>query len=449
MLFRSAPVVSLGWHVLVEEPADEAFAPALAAATRNAVLLAFGLGIAVFSSLALARRMGRSLSALQGEVAKRTEELARANEAKSRLVAAAGHDLRQPLHALGLFAAQLSSKSLPADGRPLAHGIEASVRSLGEMLDSLLDLSRLEAGQLEARMIDFSLDAMFASLRRHFEPAAREKGLVLRVRAGGHVTRSDPALLERIAMNLLSNAIRYTSRGGVLLAARRRGDHLLLQVWDTGSGIAPSRQGEIFSEFVRLAEPGGRDSPGLGIGLAIVDRLSRLLNAPLRVRSCEDRGSVFTIELPLGDGALARVSPIRAPESLAGCTIAVVDDDPTSLSGMRGLLESWGCIVIAAASGDELLLSIDRRIPDVLISDLRLREESGDAVVRRLRAACDAPVPAFLVSGDTSNAAARVAAEAGLAILRKPVLPMKLRAMLTHAIAGGSVVSLESTAVSS
>lgn len=436
VLAAAAEIPTLGWHVLVEAPVEEALAPALASVKRAALLFALGVLLAIAAGAFAARRLVRPIQALEAEVAARSEALARANEAKSRLLAVASHDLRQPMHALGLFATQLVARPLPSEAKRLAEGIEASVCSLGEMLDSALDLSRLEAGTVRVQVCDFALDGLLDSLRRTFEPGARDKGLRLRVRPTRLAARTDPALAERIAMNLVSNAIRYTSRGGVLVAARPKAGRILLQVWDTGPGIPEERRSEIFSEFVRLPGHESRNVPGLGLGLAIVERLAHILGARLHLCSRAGRGSCFALELPAGEAAAAsRVASLAESRPFSGRKIAAIDDDRLALGALAGLLESWGCVVVTGASHDELLEKLRfHGPPDVLICDYRLRDGTGDAAIRRLREELG-DLEAILVSGDTSHQAADAAAGAGLPLYAKPLSPMKLRAILTHVLA--------------
>ncbi len=236
------------------------------------------------------------------EQARREAEAA--TQAKTRFFAAASHDLRQPLQALGLFTETLRQRNLDSGVKPLIDSVAASVNALDALFTELLDITRLDSGGLAPRPRDFAVDDILGRLRLHFEPLAFDKGLALRLRGGRHVAHADPLLVERILRNLTSNAIRYTQDGGVLVAARRRGDNLLLQVWDSGIGIHPSDQARVFDEFVQLGHGGSAAEsstrPGLGLGLAIVRRLAALLRAPLQMRSVPGRGTVFSLTLPRG-----------------------------------------------------------------------------------------------------------------------------------------------------
>ena len=249
----------------------------------------------------------QQVSALHAQLAEARQALEKAesaNLAKTRFLAAASHDLRQPLHALVLFAEALQSRPQAPEQQRLVDNIAAAVSSLDGLFSALLDLTRIDAGGLQARPCDFALDELWQRLRVHFEPVAFDKGLALRLRGGQHRVHADPVLVERIVRNLTANALRYTEDGGVLLAARRRGAHVLLQVWDSGLGIAAADQQRVFDEFVqvgeatRATEPGARR--GLGLGLAIVKRLAGLMGADIGLQSVPGRGSVFSLRLPLG-----------------------------------------------------------------------------------------------------------------------------------------------------
>ena len=232
-----------------------------------------------------------------------------ANRAKTQFFTAASHDLRQPLHAMGLFAEALRARTHEPEVAQLVNSINESVDALEGLFSELLDITRIDSGGVEVNPENFELAEIFRKVRLHFEPAAFEKGLALRIRGGQHVALADPLLVERIVRNLLSNAIRYTSDGSVLVSCRRRGDRLLLQVWDTGPGIGASERARIFEEFYQVPGTAAvtvEQKKGLGLGLAIVKRLAELMAAPLTLRSETGRGSVFTIELPLGSRAARR-----------------------------------------------------------------------------------------------------------------------------------------------
>ncbi len=484
VLAASAAIPTLGWTVFVEQPLAEALAPIYALIQRTGVLLLFGLLLSVAAGVVLARRMVTPIRALQSgaaqigagaldhrldirtgdelealgeqfnrmaaqlqesyadlerKIADRTRELELANQTKSRFFAAASHDLRQPMHALGLFIAQLRNHVRASATREIVGQAEASVAAMRNLLDGLLDISKLDAGVLTPHFEDFPINPLLQRMESSFGSAAREKGLTLRAVPSRLVVRSDSMLLERIVLNLVSNAIRYTARGGIVVGCRRRGGRARIEVWDSGMGIPADKQQDIFQEFFQLANPGHDRGKGLGLGLAIVERSARLLDHRIVLRSTPGKGSVFAIELPLGDAQAGDVStePVarRPGVSLDNRFVIVVDDEALVRDGMQGLLESWGCRVLSIASGDEALAALagEGRTPDAIICDYRLRdEENGIAVIQRLQAACAAAVPAVLISGDTAPERLREAKASGYRLLHKPVQPAKLRAVLSH-----------------
>ena len=275
---------------------------------------------------------------LFNEIQEKSQQLALANQAKSHFLAAASHDLRQPMHALSLFVGQLHASRTPAERAALVQRIEQSVGSLSTLLDQLLDLSKLEAGAVQAVREEFAIKDTLTAIETQFAPLARAKGIELRMRASRASLRSDPLLVQRVLMNLVANAIRYTDRGGVLVGCRRRGGRLRIAVWDTGCGIPDDRRDDVFREFVQLGGTGLRHSigldvalgRGLGLGLAIVARLADLLGTHIELFSRLGRGSMFAFELPLGTAAAARpqrpVVPLRVA-SLRGVFALVIDDD--------------------------------------------------------------------------------------------------------------------------
>ncbi|MCK6427481.1 response regulator [Betaproteobacteria bacterium PRO7] len=361
-----------------------------------------------------------------------------ANQAKSRLLAAASHDLRQPMHALALFVGQLRASRTAGERVALTQRIEQAVASLSELLDQLLDLSKLEAGAVQASQQDFALRDVLAAIETQFAPQAAAKRIELRLRATGAWLRSDPVLVQRILLNLVANAIRYTERGGVLIGCRQRGDRLRVEVWDTGCGIPEERRDDVFREFVRLDPGDHRRASGLGLGLAIVARLAELLGAKIELSSRVGRGSVFAFELPLGTVA-ARAQPAAARTAqLHGLFALVIDDDESARTGTRGLLERWGCVTLAAPSADAAIeqLAAHDRPPELIVCDYRL---AGDAdgldAIARIRAAAGEHVPAILVTADTSPATLRAAQAHGVPVLHKPVSPLKLRALIAQLVA--------------
>jgi CheY-like chemotaxis protein len=305
-----------------------------------------------------------------------------------------------------------------------------------KLLDALLDISKLDAGVLTPQVADFAINPLLARMETAFAAAAQAKGLRLRVLPTRLIVRSDPVLLERIVMNLVSNAVRYTERGGIVVGCRRRGGQARIEVWDSGVGIPADKRAEIFQEFYQLANPGRDRSKGLGLGLAIVERLARLLGHRIELASTPGQGSVFAIELPRGEArTVAGASQVPAGAIIAGAYVVVVDDEALVRDGMQGLLTGWGCHVMTAASGDEALarLAGHERIPDAIVSDYRLGDgETGVHVIERLRAESGMEIPAVLISGDTTPELLRAAKAGGYHLLHKPVPPAKLRAMLSY-----------------
>jgi len=373
------------------------------------------------------------------ELQDKTRQLEVASAYKSRFLAAASHDLRQPLHALNLFVGQLRSERSPTERGRLVERIHAALGAINQLFDALLDMSRLEAGMLEANLAEFPAERLLRQMETTFAAAAREKGLTLRVAATRAWIRSDFILLERILLNLASNAVRYTDRGGIVIGCRRRGNRLRLEIWDTGPGIPENQRENIFREFYRLPGADAGRRGGLGLGLAIVERLGQLLDHPVEVASVPGRGSRFSVSVPRAAkrrGPAEPVTSAAAPrDPVAGKLIVVIDDDALVLDSMRGVLGSWGCDVVAAASGAEALKLIGkiRRQPDAIVSDYRLGADgTGIEAIERLRDAIGRSVPAFLVSGDTSPERLRDARVGGYHLLHKPVPPPALRALLNR-----------------
>ena len=480
-LTAQAPIPALGWHVFVEQPLAEAFAPVYASALRAGTLLVAGVGLAVLGGLALARRMaapvralqvgasrigeGRlqervaiatgdeletlaeqfnrmaerlheSYSGLEQKIEDRTRQLAAANLAKSRFLAAASHDLRQPVHALVLYVAQLrEARSAEERGRLVAK-IESSSAVVADLIEALLDLSQLDAEAVTPQPAEFGVQTLLNRLEGDFSGAAQAKGLRLRVRPSPLRVATDPLLLERILMNFAANAVRYTYEGGVLIACRRRVDMARIEIWDTGIGIPRDQMKRIFEEFYRAHAHAGERARGLGLGLAIVDRLAGLLNLRIDVRSVEHRGSMFAVEVPLAATASGAAPAITEPKvhvRFEGAVALVVDDDADARDAAAGLLANWGWRVVAAAGGDDAIVGLSDQSLDVIISDYRLANgELGTQVIQRIRGACGTDVPAILVSGDVTVELREIARSAGLHLLHKPLQAAKLRALLQH-----------------
>jgi signal transduction histidine kinase/CheY-like chemotaxis protein len=377
-----------------------------------------------------------------------------ANRAKTQFFTAASHDLRQPLHAMGLFAEALRNKTHDEEVAQLVNSINESVDALEGLFSELLDITRIDSGHIEVQPQPFEVGDILRKLRLHFEPTAFEKGLALRLRGGRHVAHADPLLVERILRNLVSNAIRYTEDGSVLVSCRRRGDTLRLQVWDTGAGIPAHEQSRVFEEFYQV--PGSAQSgavqqrKGLGLGLAIVKRLADLMGAPLSLRSQTGRGTVFTLDLPVGQAPRAAQAAVSAKGPLAltleGRLIVVVEDEPAVRAGLEALLRGWGATLlsfdsVAASSAWAAQAGTDQQRPDLLIVDYRLENgRNGVDALNALRARFPA-VPAIVVTGSTMTGLEQEAQDKDFHLLIKPVVPNKLRAMIAFKISARSRVA--------
>ncbi|HEX5392161.1 MAG TPA: transporter substrate-binding domain-containing protein [Rhodocyclaceae bacterium] len=356
-------------------------------------------------------------------------EAERANAAKSRFLAAASHDLRQPLSALSLYVGILDSK-LPASEYLLAKAMKGCVDNLNEMLNNLLDLSKLDAGVVHPKISDFPLMAMMARLADSHGPEAEEKGLSLRCRSVDLVGRSDPVLFQRIVSNLVSNAIRYTEKGGVLIGCRRRGGKTWVEVWDTGVGIPSDKTEEIFEEFRQLNNEERDRTKGTGLGLAIVARTAALLGLKIRVHSHLDKGSVFAVELPLGK------NPTIAPPHTythRPLRIAVVEDNREVVAALTHVLSHLGHEVIAGNSREKLMQALGGKAPNIVISDYRLGGyDSGLDVIAHLRDTFAPTLPAILITGDTDPAIIRHMTAHQIVVKHKPLDLDALRARIAE-----------------
>jgi len=376
---------------------------------------------------------------LAAEAAQREAE--HANKAKSRFLAAASHDLRQPIHAQGLFLDVLSRTELTSHQRELLSSARAASEASGEMLNALLDFSRIEAGVIKQQIKPFLLQPLFNKIENEFARQADAKDLVFRLRETSLAVRSDPILLELILRNLVSNAITYTENGGVLIACRRRGNLAVLEVWDTGIGIEPEHQQEVFREFHQLGNPERDSRKGLGLGLAICDGLARTLGHKLTLVSIPRRGSVFRLALPIASMPL----PDRPDAAKNGATraldvrILVIDDDETVRAAMLHLLRNWGGECEAAESIEEALAIARASPPGVVISDYRLREQrTGAEAISALREYLGNNLPALLITGDTAPERLREAQASGIPLLHKPLSPSQLYHSLLEVLEGST-----------
>ena len=366
-----------------------------------------------------------------------------ANAAKTRFLAAASHDLRQPIHALGLLFATLADRVRDEHAAPVLKQIDGAVDAIDSMLNSLLDISKLDAGVVRPEFGAVDLAALLERIDNEHQPVATLTGNRLRVRPSNVVVQSDAAMLQRILINLVSNALRYTVNGRVLVGARKRGNTVRIEVYDNGPGIPSHAFEDIFLEFHQLGNPERDRRKGLGLGLAIVKRLADLLGHGVEVRSTVGRGSRFTITVPLSP--TSRRAPTYSAATAAigadlyGMRVLVLDDDVSVLDAMRSLLEGWGCDVITAATPEEAEagLASTARPPDMLIVDYRLRRHaSGIETIGRLHQVAGNRIPALVITGDTAPDRLREAQESGYPLLHKPVKPVQLRAVMRQLILG-------------
>jgi two-component system, sensor histidine kinase len=382
----------------------------------------------------------KQFEALVSQLMFRTQEAERANQAKTRFLAAASHDLRQPMHAIGLFVGTLRTKIHYPEVRQIVDKIQASVVAMEALFFDLLDISRLDAGSIVANVRSFSLTEMFDRVALEFGPQAQDKDIRFDVIRSTASVKSDPILLNRIVNNLVSNAIRYTREGRVLLGCRRTENGIRIEVRDTGIGIPEEHLDDIFQEFFQLQNPDRDRTKGLGLGLSIVQRHASLLDHPIRVSSTPGKGSCFSISLPIG---VAQQQPtvanakLSVPRELVGAFIVVVDDESDVREGMESLLSAWQCLVVTASSGFDAVKQLRRheRAPDLVICDFKLLNgETGLDAIRTLRQALQQIVPVVLITGDIEPARLREAANEGLTLLHKPVEPDKLQVAMIDAL---------------
>jgi len=400
-------------------------------------------------------RMAAALEESQRDLEQRvqvaTRELMAQKEAaeaavlvKSRFLAAASHDLRQPLHALTLLIAALRERIVEGEARRLVEHIDDSASALEGLLNALLDLSKLDAGVVTAHAECFPAQRTLDNLSRQFTPQAREKGLRLRIHGSTCWLQSDPILLERILNNLVSNALRYTDRGGILVGLRRTSGGVRFEVRDTGRGIPEAFRERIFEEYFQMENPERHRDKGLGLGLAIVARLARLLGSGVELESAPGRGSCFRFQVeschPSEQGVQREATAFVLP--LAGTLVAFIDDDEQILEAMMQVFEQWGMEMAGGSEVEQVCNELHElgRAPDLILSDYRLPGgRTGIDAVRVLREAFGETIPAALITGDTAPETIMAINASGLALLHKPLKPAKLRAFLSHLRAGGQV----------
>ncbi len=358
------------------------------------------------------------------------DDLENALTAKTRFLAAASHDLRQPVQALLCFAAVLESELRGHPSERVIGELQASLSGLTCLLESLLDVSKLDAGIVQPNLETIQLAPFLEQLAAEMRPSAEQKGLELRVRSLDAAVRSDPVLLGRILRNLVENAIRYTESGGILLGCRRRDGRIAIGVWDTGIGIADEQRRQIFEEFYQVGNTERDRRKGLGLGLAIVERLSRLLDHSVDVRSRLGRGSSFTITADLVEATPEPSAALEHIECKSG-TVLVIDDDFLVAKATATLMQAWGFEAVAATSIRQALAALPDPpscLPCLILADYRLREgETGLDAIERICRHCQRDIPSIIITGDTAPERLREVERSGLTMLHKPVDPNQLR----------------------
>jgi len=394
--------------------------------------LGFGIVVYVLFLIVLARNIRQQLhETLELRLDKETlvGELADTVKAKDQFLARASHDLRQPLHAMSLNIAALSMMVPEGKAAELTKRAGRSIESFSLFVNSMLDLSRLDAGDLKPRVEDLALGDLLAKIQHDFAEVAREKGLELRVVSSSAVVRSDPVMLERILMNLVSNAIRYTVTGKVLVGCRRKASKISIEVWDTGIGLSDEGKAVIFKEFSRLNEAEKMKQEGVGLGLSIVERMAKILNHQVTVESIEAVGSGFMIEMEAVDdidSASRKQRSLSNGDKPNNLTIAVIDNDPEVLKALVSLLEGWGHRPIAGNGLDDVLAQETK--PDLIIADYQLDNfDTGVEAIIGLRRKYGEALPAAIISGYMDSTRIAEAADIGAQILLKPLKPDELR----------------------
>lgn len=397
----------------------------IAVALTPAIILAFQVRFKAITSELLDLRF-KNVDLLE-DLQRQRDAAEAANLAKSKFLATASHDLRQPMHSLNLYLASTAAYPLSADVREMVQRMQQCARYMNEMFDSLLDIARLDAQVIAPRFEALSLQPLLLRLQSEFTPLASAKSLSLEFVSEPHLyVLSDAGMLERILRNLLANALSYTRLGGVQLVAKRRGSRVRVAVVDSGPGVPRALRGLIFEEFARAPEDGRPGSRGFGLGLAIARRLAQILSIRLQLRSSPFRGSSFSVSMPAAPFAQYQLgdSTDRAATSLSGLLVLVVDDDLEVLTAMTLLLTLQGCRVLAAGNTQEALHQVERmqQAPSLLVCDFALGPaDDGLRLIERVRDEFNQDVPALLITGDTSPAQVQLFARSGVEVLHKPV----------------------------
>ena len=383
-----------------------------------------------------------SLERTNDELMSARDASERANRFKTRFFTAVGHDLLQPLHAARLSASALAETVREVDQERLANRIEHALTTIEDLLKSILDISKLEAGAITPSLQPIPLEQLFSSLAVDIGPLARSKGLDLTWRRNAFAVMSDPMMLRRVLQNLLANAVQSTERGAVMLAARRRGPNVRIEVWDTGPGISQAERQLIFEEFQRGPAAHRLDIGGFGLGLSIVKRMGDALQHPISICSRVGHGTLFMVSAPFA--ATVDTHTMENPKAgsgrpygLSGTKILIIDNDATVLDAMQSLLERWSCETRAVPD----LAALDSLIgegfrPDIVLADYHLNNgQCGLSAVERLRSEFDPQLPAVVVTADHAPMIADIVQAAGCEILLKPVKPAELRALMVHLLA--------------
>ncbi|MFK8399570.1 NahK/ErcS family hybrid sensor histidine kinase/response regulator [Pseudomonas sp. BGr12] len=384
----------------------------------------------------------RELEGLNQQLREARDAAEAANNSKDKYLAAASHDLLQPLNAARLLVSTLRERKLPNAEQVLVERTHQALEGAEDLLTDLLEIARLDQSAIRPDLDVYPLDELLGPLVSEFDEVARAAGLRLRSRIPALAVRTDHRLLSRILRNFLSNACRYTERGSVMLAARRRGDSVRLEVWDTGRGIPADQLQAIFLEFNQLDAGRTANRRGVGLGLAIVDRIAGILGCRVQVRSVPGRGSVFSLEVPLvrdlPQPGLVESGPRPVTgDPLPGRRLLVIDNEEAILASMAALLGQWGCEVLVATSYEEALQALDGKAPEVILADYHLDHgRTGCEAVRGLREYFRCELPALMITADRSDDCRRALQRLGMPLLNKPVKPGKLRAtlsvLLTH-----------------
>jgi CheY-like chemotaxis protein/two-component sensor histidine kinase len=378
------------------------------------------------------------LTRLNTELGRAKGEAEEANISKTRFLAAASHDILQPLNAARLYVTSLVERQRSGNDAQLVTNIDASLDAVEEIFGALLDISRLDTGAMKPEIVGFRIDELLRQLEVEFTPLAQEKGLTLKFVPCSLAVQSDRRLLRRLLQNLVSNAIKYTPQDRVLVGCRPRGRRLRIDVYDTGLGIPASKKRAIFQEFYRL-DQGAKAARGLGLGLSIVERIARVLDYRITVISAVGRGSQFSVEVPLSAVTPAsqhqRVGRREVDRvQLSGITVLCIDNDLTILDGMETLLAGWGCRVFKAPDLKAAIAIIAeaKMTPDGLLVDYHLDEGNGITAIKELRRRFGADLTAILITADRSPHVREDARANAIQLLHKPIKPAALRALLTQ-----------------